>query len=76
MGAHSGKPKEDGFDTCRERNSMFERQMFAKCGEKSADVDFTLKFECWEEKGAEVVQSDVSNDALLPSEDEHSFAGV
>ena len=43
MAAHSGKPKKDGFDTCRERNSMCERQMFAKWGKKCADVDFTLE---------------------------------
>ena len=52
----------------------------AKCllgGERNAQtLILHWKFECWEEKGAEVVQSDVSNDALLPSEDEYSFDGV
>ena len=43
MGAHSRKAKEDGFDTCRERNSICERQMFAKWRKKFPDDDFTLE---------------------------------
>ena len=41
MGAHSGKPKKDGFDTLRERNSICERQMFANWGKECAHNDFT-----------------------------------
>ena len=52
----------------------------AKClpsGERIAETMILHeKFECWEERAVEVVQSDVSNDALPPSEDEYSFGGV
>ena len=43
MGTHSGKPKEDRFDTCRERNSICEREVFAMWGKKCAHDDFTLQ---------------------------------
>ena len=42
-GPHSWKAEEDGFDTCREKNSICERQMYAKWGKKCAHDDFTLE---------------------------------
>ena len=43
MGVRSKIPKEVGFDTYRERNSIWQRQIFAKWGKKCVHDDFTLE---------------------------------
>ena len=51
--AHPGAPREDGFETCKEMNSICECQMFSKWGMNCAHDDFTQETECWEERGVE-----------------------